>query len=84
MNDVVIVQTSQGLAHYVTASNGGDASKLSVVIGHDARHNSARWARLAAGAFRRLGFTVFLLDWFKESTGWNVPFLMAAFYLFVL
>jgi SSS family solute:Na+ symporter len=31
-----------------------------------------------------LGFTVFLLDWFKESTGWNVPFLMAAFYLFVI
>lgn len=31
-----------------------------------------------------LGFTVFLLDWFKESSGWNVPFLMAAFYLFVI
>ncbi|MFH0991203.1 MAG: sodium:solute symporter [bacterium] len=28
-----------------------------------------------------LGFTVFLLDWFKESTGWNVPFMMASFYL---
>lgn len=28
-----------------------------------------------------LGFTVFLLDWFKESTGWNVPFMMAGFYL---
>lgn len=31
-----------------------------------------------------LGFTVFLLDWNKEATGWNVPFLMAAFYLFVI
>jgi solute:Na+ symporter, SSS family len=31
-----------------------------------------------------LGFTVFLLDWHKESTGWSVPFLMAAFYLFVI
>jgi SSS family solute:Na+ symporter len=30
-----------------------------------------------------LGFTVFLLDWFKESTGWNVPFMMAGFYLAV-
>ncbi len=31
-----------------------------------------------------LGFIVFLLDWNKEVTGWNVPFLMAAFYLFVI
>jgi SSS family solute:Na+ symporter len=31
-----------------------------------------------------LGLTVFLLDWNKQSTGWNVPFLMAAFYLFVI
>ncbi|MBX7257306.1 MAG: sodium:solute symporter [Candidatus Hydrogenedentes bacterium] len=30
-----------------------------------------------------LGFAVFLLDWFKDSTGWNVPFMMAGFYLFV-
>lgn len=31
-----------------------------------------------------LGFTVFVLDWNKEATGWNVPFLMAAFYLFII
>lgn len=31
-----------------------------------------------------LGFTVFLLDWNKAVTGWSVPFLMAAFYLFVI
>jgi SSS family solute:Na+ symporter len=30
------------------------------------------------------GFTVFLLDWYKVRTGWSVPFLMSAFYLFVL
>jgi len=29
-----------------------------------------------------LGFTIFLLDWHKDLTGWNLPFLMAAFYLF--
>jgi len=37
---------------------------------------------LALGSL--LGLTVFFLDWFKEDTGWNVPFLMAAFYLFVI
>ncbi len=31
-----------------------------------------------------LGLTVFLLDWYKDATGWNVPFMMAAFYLFVI
>lgn len=31
-----------------------------------------------------LGFVVFLLDWYKESTGWNVPPMMVTFYLFVL
>ena len=31
-----------------------------------------------------MGFVVFLLDWNKDVTGWNVPFMMAAFYLFVI
>ncbi len=30
-----------------------------------------------------LGLAVFLLDWYKESTGWNISFMMAGFYLFV-
>jgi SSS family solute:Na+ symporter len=31
-----------------------------------------------------LGFIVFFLDWFKDSTGWNVPPMMMTFYLFVI
>jgi SSS family solute:Na+ symporter len=31
-----------------------------------------------------LGFIVFLLDWFKKQTGWNIPFMMAGFYLFCI
>ncbi len=31
-----------------------------------------------------MGFVVFMLDWNKDVTGWNVPFMMAAFYLFVI
>lgn len=42
---------------------------------------AAQWT-LYLGSF--LGLVVFLLDWFKESTGWNVAFMMAAFYLAVL
>jgi len=39
------------------------------------------FATLVAGSV--LGLTVFLLDWFKDYTGWSVNFMMAAFYLFV-
>ncbi len=31
-----------------------------------------------------MGLAVFLLDWHKDRTGWNVPPMMATFYLFVL
>jgi SSS family solute:Na+ symporter len=31
-----------------------------------------------------LGLAVFLLDWFKTYTGWNVPSMMTTFYLFVI
>lgn len=38
-------------------------------------------ATLMAGSC--LGLVVFVLDWFKSITGWNVPFMMAGFYLAV-
>jgi SSS family solute:Na+ symporter len=31
-----------------------------------------------------LGLIVFLLDWFKEDTGWSIVPMMATFYLFVI
>jgi len=49
------------------------------------------WKRASAdGAFitlcggGSLGFVVFLLDWYSESTGWNISFMMASFYLFLI
>ncbi len=33
-----------------------------VVIGHDARYNSSRWANLTAAVFLRLGFKVYLFS----------------------
>lgn len=47
------------------------------------RRASAIAAQLTLYIGSALGMVVFLLDWFKESTGWGVPFMMAAFYLFV-
>ena len=49
------------------------------------------WKRASAkGAFITLsvgivlGAVVFFLDWFKKSTGWNMSFLLAGFYLFLI
>jgi len=49
------------------------------------------WRRAsAAGAYATLsvgsalGLIVFFLDWFKDRTGWNIPFMMATFYLFLI
>lgn len=60
MNSLTVIQASQGLAKYIhgrprIASRG-------VVIGHDARHNSDRFAKLAANAFIALGIPVWYFD----------------------
>jgi SSS family solute:Na+ symporter len=44
--------------------------------------SAAATATLVAGS--ALGLIVFFLDWFKDKTGWNVPSMMATFYLFVI
>lgn len=59
MNDLTVLQASQGLAKYVseTAEN---AKTRGIVIGHDHRHNSKRFAELTALAFSHLGFKIYL------------------------
>jgi len=48
------------------------------------RRASARGAFVTLLVGSLLGATVFVLDWFKEHTGWPVPFMMSAFWLFVI
>lgn len=62
MNELVIIQTSQGLARYLISVYGENSveSASSVVIGHDARHNSRKFAERTAGAFIQAGFKVYL------------------------
>jgi phosphoglucomutase len=58
MNDVTVLQASQGLAKYV-AKNVKNSAERGVVVGHDHRFNSARFAELTALAFVQLGFKVY-------------------------
>jgi len=48
------------------------------------RKASAAAARVTLMTGSGLGLAVFFLDWFKDRTGWNVPSMMATFYLFLV
>jgi len=60
LNSLTIIQTSQGLGGYLLKE--GIASS-GVVIGYDARHNSRKFAELAAAAFMAKGISV----WWCEN-----------------
>ncbi|KAI8081681.1 uncharacterized protein BX664DRAFT_366909 [Halteromyces radiatus] len=57
MNDLTVLQASQGLAMYIE-ENVTDAKTRGVVIGHDHRYHSDSFARLTAAAFIQRGFKV--------------------------
>lgn len=78
MNDLIVIQASQvssfllnnmahlrclgqGLCAYVL-ENVQDARHRGVVIGHDHRHHSDRWAKLTAAAFLAKDVKVYLYD----------------------
>lgn len=63
MNDLVVIQTAQGIASYLLELDCEKSKEQGVIIGHDARHNSARFARLAALAFLQKGIRVYLVDY---------------------
>ncbi|KAG9092528.1 Phosphoglucomutase-3 [Ceratobasidium sp. UAMH 11750] len=59
MNDLIVIQASQGLCAYVL-DNIPNASSRGVVVGHDHRYNSEKWAKLTAAAFVARGVKVYL------------------------
>lgn len=60
MNDVTVLQASQGLAEYILKANQHSSTK-SIVIGHDHRHNSKRFAELTIACFLLKGFKVYYI-----------------------
>lgn len=71
MNSLTVIQASQGLAKYIKTTRPEHATN-GVVIGHDARHNSRRFAELAANAFIALDIPVYFFK--QPSPTPMVPF----------
>ncbi|KAE8159332.1 phosphoglucomutase [Aspergillus tamarii] len=71
MNSLTVIQASQGLAKYLKDKHTDSASG-GVVIGHDARHNSAKFAALAANAFISQQIPVWFYS--EPSVTPSVPF----------
>lgn len=61
MNDLVIIQTAQGLVSYLLRIET-NLRHRGVIIGNDARHNSSKFARLTAVAFLQKGIPVYFCD----------------------
>jgi phosphomannomutase len=59
MNRAVVMRATAGLGAYLAAAGHGGEP---VVVGYDARHRSARFARDAAGVLAAAGFRVHLAD----------------------
>ncbi|KAL3442562.1 hypothetical protein BJX65DRAFT_286768 [Aspergillus insuetus] len=61
MNSLTVIQASQGLAKYLKDFHS-ELVPRGVIIGYDARHNSARFATLAANAFIAQGIPVWFFS----------------------
>lgn len=89
---VVAIIWSPAIAHYESIYQGSNALICYIAppitavfvwgVMWRGASSSGALMTLLAGSF--LGAVVFFLDWFKDVTHWKVPFMMAAFYLFVI
>ncbi|KAL1139480.1 hypothetical protein AAG570_006464, partial [Ranatra chinensis] len=61
MNDLVIIQTAEGLLKYLLATDNS-CKHSGIVIGYDGRHNSSRFAKISANIFLRGGVKVYLFS----------------------
>ncbi|EDW85865.1 uncharacterized protein Dwil_GK23293 [Drosophila willistoni] len=64
INDLVIIQTMQGLAHYLIETHPSVQRRETqgVVIGYDGRYNSKRFAQLAASVLLNSNFRVYFFN----------------------
>ncbi|CAH00235.1 phosphoribomutase PRM15 [Kluyveromyces lactis] len=70
MNALTVKQASQGLAKYIKKQF---PENLTVVVGHDHRHNSRLFGKVTVDTFLQLGFKVFHLNHENEKSLVHTP-----------
>ena len=60
MNELTVLQASQGLLRYLQEQFPSELSTKGVVVGYDGRHQSRRFAEITAAVFLSQGVRVFL------------------------
>ncbi|CAF1380804.1 unnamed protein product [Adineta steineri] len=73
MNELTVIQATQGLIRHIQERFKEKKDSLSVTIGFDARHQSKDFARLAAALFAHEGIHVYLFDSITVPTPF-IPF----------
>jgi phosphoglucomutase/phosphopentomutase len=73
MNELTVIQATQGLIRYIQKTFKDKIESISVVIGFDARHQSHQFARLAASLFAYEQIHVYLFDSITVPTPF-IPF----------
>ena len=66
MNIYMVGAATQGLANYLKVAFK-DEPKISVVVGHDVRNNSRKFAEIVADIFSANGIKVYLFDSFRPT-----------------
>ncbi|XP_041454457.1 phosphoglucomutase-2-like [Lytechinus variegatus] len=61
INDLIIIQTAQGLLRYLESVNP-ECKSQGIIIGYDARYSSQRYAHLTAAIMLRAGIPVYLFS----------------------
>ncbi|XP_059153126.1 phosphopentomutase-like [Physella acuta] len=61
MNDLTIIQTTQGLLKYLKATNTL-LEDMGIIVGYDGRHNSEHWSKLVATIFVNADIKVYLFS----------------------
>ena len=66
MNKYTVGAATQGLANYLKVAFK-DLPEISVVVGHDVRNNSRKFAEIVADIFSANGIKVYLFDDFRPT-----------------
>lgn len=66
MNKYTVASATQGLANYLKEAFA-ELSEIKVVVGHDVRNNSRKFAEIVADVFSANGIKVYLFDSFRPT-----------------